>query len=261
MSCFTVKPLTVYGESKVEEDNVTKKSTTTTVILEDTNTERDNKRNTKKVIKRQKRSRRKTNNGREEERIRRWINNTEEWKKIIKQDKLVQAMKKREEERRIKKLSQQKPIGFNEWFGDEMTTSNSWPKKNKNGTIRIYAQNVNGVSYADNYSEWQIILETLNKQQVDVACLTEINLDVKKPIVRYTLTENTKKLDKNSHLIMTGSKTTINNRIAKRGGVLTWTRGNWSGRIIDSGNDSLCRWTYITMAGKNNRKLTIYTLY
>ena len=125
MSCFTVKPLTVYGESKVEEDNVTKKGTTTIGILEGTNTDKDNKRNTKKVIKRRKRSRRKTNNGREEERIRRWINNTEEWKKIIKQDKLVQAMKKREEERRIKKLSQQKPIGFNEWFGDEMTTSNS----------------------------------------------------------------------------------------------------------------------------------------
>ena len=48
MSCFTVKPLTVYGESKVEEDNVTKKSTTATGILEDTNTEKDNKRNTKK---------------------------------------------------------------------------------------------------------------------------------------------------------------------------------------------------------------------
>ena len=89
----------------------------------------------------------------------------------------------------------------------------------------------------------------------------KVNLDVKKPLVRYTLTENTKKLDKNSYLIMTGSKTTINNRIAKRGGVFTWTRGNWSGRIIDGGNDSLGRWTYITMAGKSNQKLTIYTLY
>ena len=60
---------------------------------------------------------------------------------------------------------------------------------------------------------------------------------------------------------MTASKTTVNDSYTKRGGLLTWTIGNWLGRIIDSGSDKLGRWTYVTMTGKNNRKLTIYTLY
>ena len=60
---------------------------------------------------------------------------------------------------------------------------------------------------------------------------------------------------------MTGSKTKVQNSKTKRGGMITMTRGNWPGRIIDSGTEKLGRWTYITLTGKNNRKLTIYTLY
>ena len=143
-----------------------------------------------------------------------------------------------------------------------MIRSKTWPKNTKkNGTIRIFGQNVNGVSYLDNYSEWKIILETLHTQQCDVTCLTEINIDVKNPEVKYALVHQAKMLDKNSHIIMTGSSTKTQNSKSKRDVMVTMTRGNWSGRIIDSGADKLGRWTYITMTGKNNQKLTIYTLY
>lgn len=70
------------------------------------------------------------------------------------------------------------PIKHNDWFVHRMQRTSKWPGKTKDGTIRIYGQNVNRISYKQDYSEWEIILEKLHIQQVDVACLTEINLDV-----------------------------------------------------------------------------------
>ena len=70
-----------------------------------------------------------------------------------------------------------------------MVTSNTWPKHTRGERIiQIFGQNVNGVSHFDKYAEWKIILETLHNQQNDVVCLTELNLDVNKPEVKYELT-------------------------------------------------------------------------
>ena len=89
----------------------------------------------------------------------------------------------------FQKQQHKKLTGYNEWFGDEMVTSNTWPKHTRGERIiQIFGQNVNGVSHFDKYAEWKIILETLHNQQNDVVCLTELNLDVNKPEVKYELT-------------------------------------------------------------------------
>ena len=172
------------------------------------------------------RSHRKTNKEMEMERTKKWKANTEAWRKqqsenneFLKQFKSIQIEKK------IRK-QKNNPTKHNEWYGDKMTISETWPEKTKENTMRIYGQNVNGISHFDNYSEWKVILENLHNQQIDVACLAELNLDVTMPEVRYTMLEKAKKLDKNVNLTMAGSKTTIHGRIAKRGGVMTLTRGN-----------------------------------
>ena len=135
--------------------------------------------------------------------------------------------------------------------------SKNWPLHTKEGTIRIYRQNVNGVSYFENYGEWEIVLENLHEKQVDIACLTEMNLDLTKPGVCYELREKVKKLDRSANIIMVASKTTVHDRVTKRGGVMTLTRGNWSGQVTKNGTDKLGQWAYITLAGKRDRKLTI----
>ena len=154
-----------------------------------------------------------------------------------------------------------KPVSHDQWFGDEIKTTKNWPNSTEDDIIRIYSQNLNGVSHFDNYSEWEVILEELNERQVDVACLTEINLDVTKPEVKYALVEKLKTLDKGAKIIMTASKTTTQNTVNKRGGVLTLVRGNWAGRVEKAGCDDLGRWTYVTMEGKNSRRVMIITLY
>ena len=39
------------------------------------------------------------------------------------------------------------------------------------------------------------------------------------------------------------------------------TVGNYSGRVVDSGNDSLWRWCYQTLSCKNNRCIVIISAY
>ena len=65
------------------------------------------------------------------------------------------------------------------------------------------------------------------------------------PEVKYTMLEKSKRMDKNVNLTMAGSSTKTHGRVAKRGGTMTMTRGNWSGRIVKSGKEALGRWTYI----------------
>ena len=113
----------------------------------------------------------------------------------------------------------------------------------------------------NDYGEWEVILDELNDRQVDIACLTEVNLDLTKAEVRYALMEKAKMLDKGMKLVMTSSKHSINNKPNKRGGIMTIVRGNWSGRVKKSGSDQLGRWTYAVLQGKGARTIMIITLY
>ena len=218
-----------------------------------------------------------TMNGRAEKKIRRgygrhsemerekqrtkWEEGVRQWKTLIQNMTAVKKMKEVLEEKRKVKKENTKNTQHDEWFGDKLNISKEWPKKTKENTVRIYGHNVNGVSCAQNYSEWEIMLEHLNDRQIDIACLTEINLDIEKSDVKFALYEKAKRLDKGMNITLTASKDGKHDRINKRGGIITMTRGNWSGRIINSGSEKMGRWTYVTLQGKKNRKLTIYTIY
>ena len=86
--------------------------------------------------------------------------------------------------------------------------------------------------------------------QVGIAGYSEINLDLNKPLVKYEVTTMVNEFDKNSKLSMSASKTTITTSKYKRGGTITLARGNWAGRVIKKGQDSLGRWSYVTLIGK-----------
>ena len=96
---------------------------------------------------------------------------------------------------------------------------------------------------------------------MDIACMSEINLDLNKASVKYKLHEKAKSFDKNSTLTMTASKAIPTDNEIKRGGTMIFTRGNWSGREVERGEDKLGRWTYTSLNGKADRKLTIISTY
>ena len=48
-----------------------------------------------------------------------------------------------------------------------MKKSKQWPKQSEEGTIRIYGQNLNGISQRKKYSEWDYILDKIHNKQVE----------------------------------------------------------------------------------------------
>ena len=204
-----------------------------------------------------KRSRRKKDKCCEERRIARWHDNAQQWKTQLNNNKSITIIKSHQDNKRKQKLDDEK----RKWYGDQLKWSRHWPEQTENGIIRIYGQNINGISQHKEYNEWEIILEEIHNQQIDISCFTEVNLDLTKATVKYKLQEKATKLDKNCNMIMTSSKAIVTDSETKRGGILTLTRGNWSGRIIEKGHDKLGRWTHVTLQGKDSRKLTIITIY
>ena len=185
------------------------------------------------------------------------INELLSWTKKLNQDERVKKKKKEDEEKARKKLTRE----MEEPWGDEITKDHKWPTVKKEGRIRIYAQNVNGVSLDGRLMEWELTLEHLNKQQADIGCISEMNMDVTKTNVTHMLYEKTTKLDKYSTTIHAGSKTSMSTLDYKRGGLTTLVRGNWTGRIKEKGKEKLGRWTYVDLRGKDGKIVKIISTY
>ena len=214
-----------------------------------------------KKIKTRKRGKRKIDKEKENEIHTQWLDNVNKWKQIINSNPSVNSARQKQQQDLQRKVERKKEENSEVYYGDKLSVSDRWPNYTKEDYVRIYGQNVNGISYTNDYAEWEIALDHLHNKQVDVACFSEINLATEKPEVKYALIEKAKKLDKNIKVNLTCSKTNTSGSIAKRGGVAVITRGNLAGRIVDSGNDKHGRWTYITMVGKKNKCITIFSIY
>ena len=68
-------------------------------------------------------------------------------------------------------------------WGDKLVKNSNWPILEDTSYIRIVHQNVNGISYHNNYNEWEIALEVMDQYQADIIGLNEINLDTNQPKV------------------------------------------------------------------------------
>ena len=47
------------------------------------------------------------------------------------------------------------------------------------------------------FSDWEMFLESIDKIQADIICISEINMDLTKAHIRYELTQQARKMDKN----------------------------------------------------------------
>ena len=215
--------------------------------------DRDNNR--KKETKR-KRGRRKINNDKQKEKAKSEIERLKKWSEEIGERKGVKELKEKENDLRMKaddvKL---------QWFGDEIEEDDGWPKETKHGCIRILHQNINGTSPKNEYIDWEMKLNNLNDLQVDVACLSEINLDLNNAEVKHKLIEKAKYMDKHLKIQTAASKTTTSNSLSKRGGTMTIVRGNWAGNVKKVEKDKLGRWTTVEMIGKKGKTVKIVTAY
>ena len=150
-------------------------------------------------------------------------------------------------------------------FGDEMTTDESWPNPGERDYLRIFLINANGISYYNNYLDWEMNMGFLFDMQVDVFGITEPNLDFAQAKVCYDVSNKTRMVDKFMDLNFSASK--FNSKVPtkrtpfKMGGTITGVNGGWSGRKQQSGTDKLQRWTWTSLTGQGGKLVTFITFY
>ena len=98
-----------------------------------------------------KRSRRKKEKCYEEKRIARWHDNANQWKTKLNNNKSITIIKSHQDSKRKQKLDEEK----RKWYGDQLNWSRHWPEQTESGIIRIYGQNINGISQHKEYNEWE----------------------------------------------------------------------------------------------------------
>ena len=157
--------------------------------------------------------------------------------------------------------AKEKSIDNNCWHGDIFTLEEEWPNRNTNQTLRILGQNLNGVSYYNDYLDLDMTLQQMDAMQVGIAGYSEVNLDMNKNNVKYDVVTKVNFFDKSCVISTSSSKTTLTTSKYKRGGTMTITRGTWAGRVIQKGQDSLGRWSYTTLLGKKGQLVKIITTY
>jgi hypothetical protein len=127
-------------------------------------------------------------------------------------------------------------------FGDAMTADDeSWPNPGNREYIRVFLINTNGISYYNDFLEWEMNLGFLHDTQVDIFGITEPNLDFSQASVHYDVQEKARQVDKYMDINLSAS--TYNRKLPgrrtpfKMGGTITGVNGGWSNRKHSSGRD------------------------
>ncbi len=159
------------------------------------------------------------------------------------------------------------------------------PLPNKStDTLRLFYNNCNGIEInhtievflkqkrdkkqynylkdADAPTKLDSILRQMKLWQVDLVCLAELCVAWEDQIPRRVVQQITSQYDTTGCWSVASSKPNVGS-FCKPGGTGILAQGNSNGRIIDRGSDpwAMGRWSYITLAGKTNRKFLVVTGY
>ena len=96
--------------------------------------------------------------------------------------------------------------------------------------------------------------------QVDVYGLHEVNLNTSCPHIRHAVITTLKISDTQAKVQLSTSPELFPNKY-KPGGTITGVSGKLKGRIDKYGSDELGRWSWITLEGGKDKKITIITAY
>jgi hypothetical protein len=148
----------------------------------------------------------------------------------------------------------------NDWFGDTIKSRPGWDTGSKMTTLRVGCVNINGISQDLDFLEWEMIMRNLSLLQMDVFGFTEPDINFHNNSVLSKLYDATKAYDQSMQLAYSCSNQ-LNHTLRKKGGTLMTLAGRWAVRKRHIGKDKYGRWSYITIDGKRDTKVTIITAY
>jgi hypothetical protein len=145
------------------------------------------------------------------------------------------------------------PIRPNDTFGDKMTQITE-------NTTRLYFINMNGITLEKHSVKFRDICEELRAADVHLFAAAEHNLDTNKFLIRQKLQDIARKSFEHFAL-QTATSSIPADKFYKPGGTLILAQGDVVGRIKEKGSDSLGRWSWIKLVGRNQRLITMISAY
>ena len=149
---------------------------------------------------------------------------------------------------------------------DEMIENLPWGdstlQEPEDDCVRFYFINKNGLSSNNNFEEILEIGQATTNIGVSILGMAETNKDWSRPGLQTQSARAWRKFFGPSSWL-TASSGELTGEDYQPGGVGLVVGGQWSGRICEKGSDpdGLGRWTYATLQGKANAKVTIVTAY
>jgi hypothetical protein len=130
------------------------------------------------------------------------------------------------------------------------------------GTFWLWGNNLNRLSIDDSGGNFMELCDKAATMQADIVLGTEHNLDARKYSVHKKCYDTCMRHRTVGHYKLQMSSTCI---VAanqyKPGGTLLLARGNCVARIIEGADDDLGRWSYVRMAARGNRAVSIILAY
>lgn len=141
----------------------------------------------------------------------------------------------------------------NEPWGDEVQDLQM-------GNIRIWSQNVNGISTSDNFADFVDVCDELKTNSASIICLQETNIDW----LQYRPRARCEQILRDTFgkvRLITSTSSVKSPSFYKPGGTCMAIVGDWTGRIMESGADDLGRWTWARISGINGHTILIVNVY
>ena len=126
--------------------------------------------------------------------------------------------------------------------------------------VRIWYQNVNGISATDDMSDAAWIAQFADDHDITIVALSETNLAWNNPKVRRKYKERIKQVWPISNVI-TAASPEIPETPYQPGGVSLIIQGGWSGHTTENHSDTMGRWASTTLKGREGRKVALIVAY
>ena len=147
-------------------------------------------------------------------------------------------------------------------WGDKPAYSDSWPKIDTKGKLRILFYNVNGISALEDFIEMEMLMQTAAQEQADILMVTEINLNLHNKSIKSRLLQTVKQYDKYAKVQFSYPPENPNSsRAFNMGGTMIIVQGALAGRVGTQGADELGRWSWMELMGDGEKRLILTCAY
>ena len=136
----------------------------------------------------------------------------------------------------------------------------SGDRVNTMGFFRVLSHNVNGLSTTDDNASVRSFAATMQEKSVSLFGIQETNRNFERPLMISSFHEVIRGVSTQHKGAVSSAKLQWPTNY-QPGGTAVSVRNQWATRLLDKGSDDLGRWSWLTLAGRGNMKITYISGY